>query len=73
MGGRFRCLWQDLHSCEAREWRCQEDEERCLGGLGQHASLAGHGSDLGSGIFHDERWKIASYWEGCCIDECRRC
>lgn len=70
MGSGFRCLWQDLHSRETRERRRQEDEKRCLGGLGQHASLARYGSGLGSGIFHDERWKIASYWEGCCIGEC---
>ena len=34
VGGRLRCLWEDLHSCEARERRCQEDEERCMGGPG---------------------------------------
>lgn len=73
MGGCLRGLWENLHSCKAGERRCQEDEECCVGRLGEHASLAGHGNSLGSGFFHDEKWKVASYWEGrrLILDECR--
>ena len=73
MGGCLRGLWKDLYSCEAREWRCQEDEERCVGGSSKHASLAPNVFNIGGGVPHDERWKVASYGEGRrLIDECRR-
>lgn len=67
MGGCLRGLWENLHSCKACEWRRQKDEERCMGRPGQHASLAGHGNSLGDSLLHDERWKVASHWEGCCV------
>ena len=69
VGGRLWCFWKDLHSREARERRCQEDEERCMGGPGEHASLVGHGITLGGGILHHERRKVASYREGRCLTE----
>ena len=67
VGGRLRCLRKDLHSCETCERRCQEDEERCMGGSGQHASLVAYGSILGGGILHHERRKVPSYREGRCL------
>ena len=64
MGGCLRGLWKDLYSCEAREWRCQEDEECCVGRLSKHVTLAPNGNDFGDGVHYYERRKVASYREG---------